>query len=150
MGGSTSLPQFTLRLRGLAQQEPHGRLRFPIQGSGKETRSFCHIDDFIDGVITVQKRGEHLAIYHIGTLEEVTVADLAARVARCVGREIEVVPGALTQGSTSRRCPDISKLATLGYVPRVNLDKGLRTLVDWYWQNYALAQRSNSAVRSWT
>jgi nucleoside-diphosphate-sugar epimerase len=139
MGWEHVLPQFTLRLRSLVQQEPHGRLRFPIQGSGKETRSFCHIDDFIDGVITVQQRGEHLAIYHIGTLEEVTVADLAARVARCVGREIEVLPGTLAQGSTPRRCPDISKLTALGYVPRVSLDKGLRTLVDWYWQNYELA-----------
>jgi nucleoside-diphosphate-sugar epimerase len=139
MGWEHVLPQFTLRLRALAQEEPHGRLCFPIQGSGQETRSFCHIDDFIDGVITVQERGEHLAIYHIGTLEEVTVADLAARLARCVGREIEVVSGTLTPGSTPRRCPDISKLSALGYVPRVSLDKGLRTLVDWYWQNYELA-----------
>jgi nucleoside-diphosphate-sugar epimerase len=139
MGWEHVLPQFTLRLRTLAQEQPRGRLHFPIQGSGKETRSFCHIDDFIDGVITVQERGEHLAIYHIGTLEEVTVADVAARVASCVGREIDVIPGTLTQGSTLRRCPDISKLSRLGYVPRVNLDKGLRSLVDWYWHNHELA-----------
>jgi nucleoside-diphosphate-sugar epimerase len=139
MGFEHVLPQFTLRLRALAQEHPQGRLRFPIQGSGTETRSFCHIDDFIDGVITVQEHGEHLAIYHIGTLEEVTVADVVARVARCVGREIDVIPGTLTQGSTPRRCPDISKLSRLGYVPRVNLDKGLHSLVDWYWQNYELA-----------
>jgi nucleoside-diphosphate-sugar epimerase len=139
MGWEHVLPQFTLRLRTLANEQPNGRLRFPIQGSGKETRSFCHIEDFIDGVITVQERGEHLAIYHIGTLEEVTIADLAARVASCVGREIDVIPGTLTQGSTPRRCPDISKLAQLGYVPSVNLDKGLHSLVDWYWQHYELA-----------
>jgi nucleoside-diphosphate-sugar epimerase len=139
MGFEHVLPQFTLRLRALANEQPQGRIRFPIQGSGTETRSFCHIDDFVDGVIILQERGEHLSIYHIGTLEEVTIADVAARVARCMGREIDIVAGPLTQGSTSRRCPDISKLSRLGYVPRVTLDKGLRGLVDWYWRNYELA-----------
>ena len=38
-----------------------------------------------------------------------------------------------------RRCPDISKLAGLGYKPRVPLDEGLQPTLDWYWRNGALA-----------
>ena len=139
MGWEHVLPQFVMRLKTLADQKPGGTIEFPIQGSGKETRSFCYIDDFIDGVITVQDRGEHLGIYHIGTLEEVDMADLARRTARAVGREIDVKPGELTAGSTLRRCPDIAKLGALGYAPKISLDQGLSHLVDWYWNNMALA-----------
>ena len=46
----------------------------------------------------MRERGEHLGIYHVGTMEEVTIADLARRVARAAGREIELVPGAGCRG----------------------------------------------------
>ena len=46
---------------------------------------------------------------------------------------------AATAGGTARRCPDISKLAALGYAPQVSLAKGLPPTVDWYWANDRLA-----------
>src|SRR5262249_9207222 len=76
--------------------------------------------------------GEHLGIYHVGTTEEITVADLARRIARAAGREIALEPSATLAGSTARRCPDISKLVKLGYVPRVPLDAGLPPVLEWY------------------
>jgi nucleoside-diphosphate-sugar epimerase len=79
-----------------------------------------------------QEKGAHLGIYHIGTQEEVTVADLARRVAACLGHEITLEPGQLSAGSTQRRCPDISKLAGLGYAPRFSLREGLPIICDWY------------------
>jgi len=42
-------------------------------------------------------------------------------------------PSATPAGSTARRCPDISKLAALGYKPRVPLDEGLVPTLKWYW-----------------
>ena len=101
-------------------------MRFEIQGTGEETRSFCFIDDLVAGVMMMREKGEHLGIYHVGTSEEVTIADLARRIAAPAGREIELVPGAAAPGGTLRRCPDISKLARLGYKPRVPLDEGLQ------------------------
>jgi nucleoside-diphosphate-sugar epimerase len=131
MGREHVIPQFALRLKELAARGP-GRLRFPIQGSGKETRAFLYIDDFVQGLLTVMARGEHLNIYHIGTGVETAIADLAQAVAQCVGREIEVVPGDLTAGSTSRRCPDIGKLRALGFAPQVPLATGLARTLPWY------------------
>jgi nucleoside-diphosphate-sugar epimerase len=57
------------------------------------------------------------------------------------GREIELVAGAPQPGGTARRCPDISKLAKLGYKPRVPLSEGLPPTLDWYWKNAALAPK---------
>ena len=91
---------------------------FPIQGSGAETRSFCHVDDLVAGVMVMREKGEHLGIYHVGTTEEVAIADLARRMAAIAGREIALEPSAVLAGSTERRCPDISKLMALGYRPQ--------------------------------
>src|SRR5262245_43022063 len=126
MGWEHVIPQFALRLHALAEQHPAGPLRFGIQGTGAETRSFCFIDDLVAGILVMRKNGEHLGIYHVGTMEEVTIADLARRIARAAGREVDLVPGEAAAGGTLRRCPDISKLAGLGYKPRVPLDEGLR------------------------
>ena len=141
MGWEHVIPQFALRLHRLAQAQPEGILRFDIQGSGAETRSFCFIDDLVAGVMVMREKGEHLGIYHVGTMDEVAIADLAKRVAAVAGREIELVSGPLTAGGTPRRCPDISKLEKLGYKPRVPLDDGLKVTLDWYWRNAALAPR---------
>ena len=95
MGFEHVVPQFALRLKKLADAQAAGRLRFEIQGSGIETRSFCFIDDLVAGVMAMREKGEHLGIYHVGTTEEVAIADLARRIAAIAGREIELVPGAL-------------------------------------------------------
>ncbi len=148
MGFEHVIPQFALRLKRLADAQSSGALRFEIQGTGDETRSFCFIDDLVAGVMVMREKGEHLGIYHIGTMEEVAIADLARRAAAAAGREIELVPGPLQAGGTPRRCPDISKLAALGYKPRVPLDAGLKPTLDWYWQNADLAPKSTLPPRS--
>ena len=135
MGWEHVIPQFALRLRELHHRQPQGVLSFPVQGTGQETRSFIYIDDMIDGVLRVMARGEHLGIYHIGSGVETTVESLAKEVARWYGRDIAVVPGARQPGSTLRRCPDITKLRALGFVPKVSLPDGLDKTVRWYNEN---------------
>jgi nucleoside-diphosphate-sugar epimerase len=137
MGRDHVIPQFAMRLKEIASAG--GAVGFPIQGSGEETRSFCHVDDLVAGVMVMRERGEHLGIYHIGSSEEVTIADLARRMAAIVGREIRLEPSAALAGSTPRRCPDISKLAALGYEPRVPLDEGLPPTLKWYWDYTGVA-----------
>lgn len=132
MGWEHVLPQFVLRMNRLHRQQPDGVLRFPIQGSGAETRAFNYIDDFVTGALCVLERGEHLNVYHIGTMEEVPIAEVARKVGRWFGREIELAAGEPAAGGTARRCPDIAKLAALGYAPRFTLDEGLPRLAEWY------------------
>jgi len=139
MGFDHVIPQFALRLKRAADTHASGALPFPIQGSGEETRSFCHVDDLVQGVMIMREKGEHLNIYHIGTTEEVSIADLARRMAAIAGREIALRPSAVLAGSTPRRCPDVSKLAALGYAPRVPLDAGLPPTLKWYWDHESMA-----------
>lgn len=142
MGWEHVIPQFALRLKRALAQHPNGPLPFPLQSDGSQTRSFCHVDDLVSGVMVMRDKGEHLGIYHIGTTEEITIAELATRVAGHAGRTIELIAGPAPQGGTERRCPDIAKLAGLGYAPRVPLEAGLPPTVDWYWANADLAPRS--------
>jgi nucleoside-diphosphate-sugar epimerase len=129
MGNEHVIPEFAARMRDL----PAGETRFQIQGTGHETRSFCHIDDCVDGLMCLYERGEDREVYHLGNPnEEHAIGQLAHMVADCLGRQIEVVSGELPKGSPTRRKPDISKLASLGYDPKVKLADGLPGTLAWY------------------
>ena len=132
MGWEHVLPQFSLRINKLVQEKHADIIDFPIQGSGDETRAFVFVDDFIDGVMTLMEKGEHLNIYNIGTMDEITIKDLAVLVGKAFNKTIRVLPGEVSQGSTPRRCPDTSKIQKLGFQPKVSLESGIRILVDWY------------------
>ncbi|SHN82304.1 NAD-dependent epimerase/dehydratase family protein [Bradyrhizobium erythrophlei] len=142
MGWEHVIPQFVLRLKALAAKHPSDVLQFKLQSDGSQTRSFCHVADLVSGVLTMRAKGEHLGIYNVGTMEEITIADLAGRIANHAGHEIQLIPGPAPQGGTERRCPDIAKLKRLGYSPQVPLDAGLPSTVDWYWANEDLAPRA--------
>jgi nucleoside-diphosphate-sugar epimerase len=132
MGREHVIPQFALRMKDTFAAQPYGVVDFPIQGTGEETRSFIHIDDFVRALLCVMARREALAIYHIGTDREVTIRQVAELVAAAYGREIRVVPGQLLPGSTPRRCPDVRKLKKLGFAPTVSLEEGVRRTAAWY------------------
>jgi dTDP-glucose 4,6-dehydratase/UDP-glucose 4-epimerase len=123
------------------KDDPRDPVPFPIQGTGNETRSFVYVDDFTDGLMTVLEKGEHRNIYNIGSTEEVRVADLVRRIGKYFNREVVVVPGELAKGGTLRRCPDIRKLAALGYQPKMLLSEGLPPTVKWYIENAARAPK---------
>jgi nucleoside-diphosphate-sugar epimerase len=137
MGWEHVIPQFVVRMRRLASN--HEVVRFPIQGTGAQTRSFVFIDDFIDGLMVMLRIGTHLNIYNIGTQEEVTISNLAQMIADLFGKRIEVVPGPPALGGACRRCPDIAKIAALGYVPKFPLRQGLSITTSWYRENAHLA-----------
>lgn len=134
MGWEHVIPQFVLRMKRLCK-DPSDPVRFPIQGTGKETRSFVFIDDFIGGLMLVMERGEHLGIYHIGTSEEVAIEEVARLVGEHFGRRVQIVPSEPARGGVTRRCPDISKLVALGYRPNYAFREGLEIVVRWYEEN---------------
>ena len=138
MGWEHVIPQFALRIHAAAESMPDGVLPIEIQGDGSQTRSFVYIDDFVDGLMLVLFEGKHRNTYHIGTMDEATMAELVRIVGASFGRDVEVVPGALPEGSTQRRCPDIAKLEALGYAPRTSLVDGVAVTARWYAANAGL------------
>lgn len=135
MGWEHVIPQFIIRMRKLCQGSSDKRIKFPVQGTGKETRAFVFIEDFIDGLMLLFEKGKHLGIYNIGTTEELTMEAVAVAIGKHFGREIEIVPGEPAKGGTLRRCPDISKMRALGYNPKYKFCDGLPIVARWYDDN---------------
>jgi UDP-glucose 4-epimerase len=131
MGWKHVIPQFIARAAALGAGGP-GSHAFPIQGTGEETRAFCHVDDAVEGILILARAGTHREIYHIGNDEEVTIRALAGAVGEAMGLALDVRPSAAAAGGTARRCPDIGKMRALGYRPATNLRDGLRSAVAWY------------------
>jgi nucleoside-diphosphate-sugar epimerase len=132
-------------MKRLAAESDADPLPFPIRGAGTETRAFTFIDDLVDGVMVLLARAEHLGIYHVGNPEEVAIRDAARLVGDYFGRAVEVVPGEAAAGATPRRCPDIGRLAGLGFAPRIGLAEGLPVLARWYDENAGLAPAGAAA-----
>merc|ERR1711964_878117 len=132
MGWEHVIPQFILRAYDQSQENSQGPLAFSIQGQGTETRAFVGVEDFTDGLMIAIEKGGHQQVYHLGTEEEIPIADVARKIVHVLGREIDLRPGPLTPGSTLRRCPDISKMKKLGYTPKLKFDEALPPAIDWY------------------
>ena len=140
MGWEHVIPQFILRMCRLISRSPKAKeINFPIHGSGKETRAFVFIDDFIDGVFLLNEKGKHMNIYHIGSQEEITIIEVAKHIGRYFGKNVKIIPGKAAKGGTPRRCPDISKMKALGYKPQYKFSKGLDITARWYNANAQLS-----------
>jgi len=134
MGYKHVIPQLIAKIAAAAAD---GSGTVELQGDGSETRAFCFVDDIVEGIITMWQRGAHMNVYHIGSMEEVTIISLARQIAASMGVEIEFVAGEAPAGATPRRCPDIGKMRALGYEPKVSLAEGVARTVAWYLANPA-------------
>ncbi len=115
----------------------------PIQGFGTERRSFCYIDDAVSGMLTVIDRGEHRGIYNVGVQEEVNTTHLLQLISEAAERWVVPNPdGMHPDGGVIRRCPDVSKLTSLGWQQRVGLRAGLEQTVKWYIDQQAAIQET--------
>tara|TARA_Y100000310_G_scaffold202413_1_gene202567 strand:+ start:3192 stop:4184 length:993 start_codon:yes stop_codon:yes gene_type:complete len=135
MGWEHVIPQLVLRMKKISQENDNNLIKFPLQGTGLETRAFCYIEDFIDGLMTILEKGEHLEIYHIGTMEEVSIKKIAEEIGKYFGKEVEIISGEEAKGGTKRRCPDITKLKKLGFSPKFTVEAGLKKSIKWYIEN---------------
>lgn len=111
-------------------QEKNGHVT--IKGDGLQTRSFCHISDFVDGFELILDRKFGREIYNIGTREEIAISNLAELIAVSMDRKINFSTSVAPLGETNRRLPDISKLEGLGFRQRVFIKDGLKEYCDWY------------------
>ncbi len=135
MGWEHVIPNFITKINQNIINNNSNYVNLEIQGDGTETRAFIYIDDFIDGLIKVYDRANNLEIYNIGTNEEISIEDLAKKVGFYFNKKIKILPGEIQKGSTKRRCPDIKKLKSLGFLPKFSLDEGIKNTSEWYVNN---------------
>jgi nucleoside-diphosphate-sugar epimerase len=148
MGWEHVIPQFVDRLRRLGLKSRNKTIPFPIQGTGRQTRAFIYIDDFVSALMLLMQKGEHLGVYNIGTRNEISIRDLAHKVAGILGISIDAVPGTEAPGGTLRRCPNVEKIEQLGFAPRVNFEEALEITVNWYRQQELPTREGDVAVGS--
>jgi dTDP-glucose 4,6-dehydratase len=103
-----------------------------IYGDGSQTRSFCYVDDLIDGILLLSRSDEHLPV-NIGNPVEFTILECAQAVLEVTGSKSELRFLALPEDDPTRRCPDITKARVLlGWEPRVTLQEGLARSLDFF------------------
>ena len=105
-----------------------------MYGEGQQTRSFCYVDDLIEGLVLMMHSDDSVTgPINLGNPGEFTIAELAAEVNRQIGSDPGITYHPLPTDDPVRRQPDISRAkATLGWEPTVQLREGLATTIDYF------------------
>jgi dTDP-glucose 4,6-dehydratase len=111
-----------------------------IYGDGKQTRSFCYVDDLIDGIYKLMLSDEHMPV-NIGNPQEITILEFAERVRKHFDNVPQIIFEPLPQDDPKRRCPDISKAKRiLKWEPKINLEEGLKRTLAYFKQEFSRRQ----------
>ncbi|MFH1332601.1 MAG: UDP-glucuronic acid decarboxylase family protein [archaeon] len=117
-----------------------------VYGEGKQTRSFCYVDDLIEGIYRVMQlrptKDNHMPI-NLGNPEEKTILEIAETIKEMTGSKSKIVFKGLPQDDPERRCPDITRAKNLiGWQPKTNLRKGLEKTIEWFEKELSTSYRS--------
>ena len=100
-----------------------------VFGDGSQTRSFCYVDDLIQGLYALAMSGEHLPV-NLGNPTELSLLELAQTVIRATSSKSEIVFEALPVDDPQVREPDITRARqVLGWEPKIPLEEGLRRML---------------------
>jgi dTDP-glucose 4,6-dehydratase len=103
-----------------------------VFGDGTQTRSFCYVDDEVEGIFRLLMSDYHLPM-NIGNPHEITIGDFAEEIVKLTGTKQKVVYKPLPQDDPKQRQPDITKARTiLGWEPKVSRSEGLKTTYEYF------------------
>jgi UDP-glucose 4-epimerase len=106
-----------------------------IHGDGSQIRAWCYVDDLVDALLLVLERPEAVGeVFNVGNQRSVvTIFDLASRIRRLMGADVEIKFRPLHYTDVEMRIPNVDKArALLGWEPKVDLDEGLARTIAWY------------------
>lgn len=104
-----------------------------IYGDGRQTRSFCYVDDLIDGMVRMMEQNQEVGPVNLGNPSEFTIRELAEMVLRLTDSRSELVFRPLPQDDPVQRQPDISKAKSiLDWTPKVALEDGLKETIAYF------------------
>jgi len=103
-----------------------------VFGDGSQTRSFCFVDDLIEGIYRLLRSDYHLPV-NLGNPDEISLLDFAKEVLELAGNKVKIVFKPLPIDDPKQRQPDIAKAkAILGWQPQVNRKQGLKITYDYF------------------
>ncbi|MHB8746024.1 MAG: UDP-glucuronic acid decarboxylase family protein [Gammaproteobacteria bacterium] len=115
-----------------------------VYGDGKQTRSFCYVDDLVDALIRLMNTSDDFTgPVNTGNPHEFTILELAQQVIKMTGSRSEILFKPLPSDDPVQRCPDITLAKDkLGWEPAVRLDAGLVTTIAYFRDLLASMQRA--------
>jgi dTDP-glucose 4,6-dehydratase len=112
-----------------------------VYGDGSQTRSFCYVDDLVDGIVKLLHSDEHLPV-NIGNPNELSILQFAETINRIVGNQagISFVKDARSVRDPQQRQPDITRARSiLNWEPKVGLEEGIQKTIPYFKEKLGLA-----------
>jgi UDP-glucuronate decarboxylase len=110
-----------------------------VYGDGSQTRSFCYVDDLIEGLVRMMNAQDFIGPVNLGNPEEYTILDLAKKIIAMTGSRSRVAFKPLPSDDPTQRQPDITLAQEkLGWQPKVSVDEGLKKTVEYFRKELSL------------
>lgn len=104
-----------------------------IYGDGTHTRSFCYVDDLVDGLVKMMDNTETIGPVNLGNPVEIKVGELANRIVKMVGSKSEIIYKPIPDDDPKKRQPDIALAKKfLKWEPKVDLETGLKKTIEYF------------------
>ncbi len=114
-----------------------------VYGRGAQTRSFCYVDDLIDGMITMMDSENFTGPVNIGNPEEYTILDLAKKIIAMTNSKSKITHNPLPPDDPAQRRPDITLAWNkLGWKPKVSVDEGIQKTINFFKQEISARNTS--------
>jgi len=104
-----------------------------VYGNGSQTRSFCYVDDLVNGLVRMMECEKFTGPVNLGNPDEYTILDFAKKIVAMTGSKSKIVHKPLPSDDPTQRQPDIALAGEkLGWKPKVSVDEGLRRTIDFF------------------
>jgi UDP-glucuronate decarboxylase len=110
-----------------------------MYGDGSQTRSFCYVEDLVDGLVRMMEVEGFNGPVNLGNPREFTILDLAKKIIAMTGSRSKIVQKPLPSDDPTQRQPDITLARQkLGWLPKVDVDEGFKVTIDYFRKELAL------------
>ncbi len=104
-----------------------------IYGDGSQTRSFCYVDDLLNGMVALMNKDNYFEPINVGNDSEFTILELAELVIKLTNSNSKIIHKPLPSDDPIKRKPDLTKAKEiLGYEPKVKLEDGLKKTIEYF------------------
>jgi len=104
-----------------------------VYGDGSQTRSFCYVDDLVDGLVRMMENEVFIGPVNLGNPQEFTILELAKKIIAMTGSRSKIVLKPLPSDDPTQRQPDITLAKQkLGWQPKVDVDEGFKATIDYF------------------
>lgn len=104
-----------------------------VYGNGKQTRSFCYVDDLVEGTIKMMEAEDFIGPVNLGNPSETSILEFAEKIIALTGSRSKIIFKPLPEDDPKQRQPDISLAKSrLKWVPKTEIDEGLKKTIDYF------------------